>query len=90
MFHLEIGDSVSGALVEGVARAEIKFAQTVIEGEKQDRKIIRMLQGALTTHNECYIMEVKYRRNFAQQLSQRAFHNSIIKYRAHRARYYNP
>ena len=42
------GNSVSSALIEGVARAGDGFAQSVGEGETLDGKVIRMLRGALT------------------------------------------
>lgn len=48
VFALGIGNSVSSALIEGVARAGNGFAQSVGEGEKLDGKVIRMLRGALT------------------------------------------
>ena len=48
VFALGIGNSVSSALIEGVARAGNGFAQSVGEDEKLDGKVIRMLRGALT------------------------------------------
>ena len=60
VFPLGIGNSVSSALIEGVARAGNGFAQTVGEGEKQDSKIVRMLKGALTPDSGSYTMEVQY------------------------------
>ena len=65
VFPLGIGNSVSSALVEGVARAGNGFAQTVVEGEKQDSKIVRMLKGALTANSENYTMEVQYTQDSA-------------------------
>ena len=60
VFTLGIGRSVSHALVEGIARAGKGFAQTVGENEKFDKKVVRMLKGALSPHlNDCE-MEVKY------------------------------
>ena len=60
VFALGIGNSVSSALIEGVARAGNGFAQTVGEGEKLDSKIVRMLRGALIPDNGTYTMEVQY------------------------------
>jgi len=60
VFPLGIGNSVSSSLIEGVARAGNGFAQTVIEGEKQDSKIIKMLKGALMPETSAYTMEILY------------------------------
>ncbi len=62
IFALGIGNSVSSALIEGVARAGNGFAQSVGEGEKLDGKFIRMFRGALTPNNGAYTMEVQYRK----------------------------
>ncbi len=51
---------MSSALIEGVARAGKGFAQSVAEGEKMDKKVVRMLKGALSPHVFDYTMEVKY------------------------------
>ncbi|KAI4286367.1 MAG: hypothetical protein L6R35_004377 [Caloplaca aegaea] len=61
VFALGIGDGVSHALIEGVARAGNGFAQTVNIGEKLDSKVIRMLKGALSPHTTDYSLEVNYR-----------------------------
>lgn len=60
VFTLGIGASVSHALVEGIARAGNGFAQTVGEDEKFDKKVVRMLKGALSPHLKDCEMEVKY------------------------------
>lgn len=60
VFTLGIGRSVSHALVEGIARAGNGFAQTVGEREKFDKKVVRMLKGALSPHLRDCEMEVKY------------------------------
>ena len=60
VFTLGIGSQVSSALIEGVARAGKGFAQTVIEGETMDKKVVRMLKGALSPHISGLTMEVKY------------------------------
>ena len=60
VFALGIGDSVSHALIEGVARAGNGFAQSVNDNEKLDSKVIRMLKGGLSPHTTDYSLEVKY------------------------------
>ncbi|KAI9819497.1 MAG: hypothetical protein M1827_006945 [Pycnora praestabilis] len=60
VFTLGIGNSVSHALVEGIARAGNGFAQIVGEGEKLDSKVVRMLKGGLFPHITDYTLEVKY------------------------------
>ncbi|KAL8639851.1 MAG: hypothetical protein Q9228_003159 [Teloschistes exilis] len=60
IFALGIGNGVSHALVEGVARAGNGFAQQVNTGEKLDSKVIRMLKGGLSPHTTDYRLEVKY------------------------------
>lgn len=59
-FSLGIGDSASHSLVEGIARAGDGFSQSVGEGEKLDKKVVKMLKGALTPHIKDYTVEVKY------------------------------
>jgi hypothetical protein len=59
---LGIGNDVSHTLVEGVARAGNGFAQFVAEGEGTDRKVIRMLKGALYPHLKSRTLEVRYRK----------------------------
>ncbi|KAH7082718.1 von Willebrand factor type A domain-containing protein [Paraphoma chrysanthemicola] len=59
-FTLGIGNGVSHALIEGVAKAGGGFSQTVGEGEKMDTKVVRMLKGALSPHVNDYTLEVKY------------------------------
>lgn len=60
VFTLGVGEEASSALINGVARAGNGFAQRVAEDEKMDKKIIRMLKGALTPHVSDYALEVKY------------------------------
>lgn len=60
VFTLGIGDSVSHALIEGVARAGNGFSQAVGEQEKLDGKVVRMLAGALSPVVTDYALEVKY------------------------------
>lgn len=59
-FSLAIGDAASHSLVEGVARAGNGFSQSVIEYEELDRKVVRMLKGALTPHIFDYSLDVQY------------------------------
>ena len=44
VFPIGIGDGVSSALIEGVARAGRGFAQMVGNNEKLDSKIVRMVR----------------------------------------------
>lgn len=60
VFTLGIGNGVSHALIEGVAKAGNGFSQTVGDGEKMDIKVVRMLKGALSPHINDYTLEVKY------------------------------
>ena len=59
-FSLGIGAGASSSLVEGIARAGNGFAQFVGEDEKMDKRLVRMLKGALTPHIRNYTLEVKY------------------------------
>jgi hypothetical protein len=61
-FSLGIGVGASSSLVEGIARAGDGFAQFVGENEKMDKRVVRMLKGALTPHIHDYTLEVKYER----------------------------
>ncbi|KAK5099637.1 hypothetical protein LTR24_001296 [Lithohypha guttulata] len=58
-FTLGIGSSASSSLVEGIARAGRGFSQWVNDGERIDKRLVRMLKGALTPHIK-YRLEVKY------------------------------
>ncbi|KAF4461133.1 Vault poly [Fusarium albosuccineum] len=60
VFSLGIGAGASSSLVEGVARAGNGFAQTVGNNEKMDKKVVRMLKGALFPHITDYSLEIKY------------------------------
>ncbi|KAL2008240.1 hypothetical protein VTN00DRAFT_8222 [Thermoascus crustaceus] len=59
-FGLGIGDAASQSLVEGLARAGNGFAQSVLEDEKLDKKVVRMLKGALTPHIQDCSLEIEY------------------------------
>ncbi|CZR66493.1 related to Vault poly[ADP-ribose] polymerase [Phialocephala subalpina] len=60
VFTLGIGNGVSHALIEGLARAGNGFAQAVQQGERLDNAVVRMLRGALSPHITDYTLEVKY------------------------------
>jgi hypothetical protein len=60
VFPLGIGNGVSHALIEGLARAGNGFAQAVQNGERLDNSVVRMLRGALSPHITDYTLEVKY------------------------------
>ncbi|KAH9878236.1 hypothetical protein J1614_003453 [Plenodomus biglobosus] len=60
LFTLGIGNGVSHALIEGIAKAGNGFSQTVGEGEMMDTKVVRMLKGALSPHVRDFTLEVKY------------------------------
>ncbi|KAL1877688.1 hypothetical protein Plec18167_004654 [Paecilomyces lecythidis] len=59
-FPLGIGSGASSSLVEGIARAGNGFSQFVLEDEELDKKVIRMLKGALTPHVHDFSLEVEY------------------------------
>jgi hypothetical protein len=46
-FSLGIGDFASHSLINGIARAGRGFSQSVLDFEELDKKVIRMLKGAL-------------------------------------------
>ncbi|KAI8996135.1 vault protein inter-alpha-trypsin domain-containing protein [Gaertneriomyces semiglobifer] len=48
VFTLGVGEAASSALVEGVARVGGGFSQRVMEGERMESKVMRMLKGALS------------------------------------------
>lgn len=60
IFTLGIGDGVSHALIEGVARAGNGFSQTVMDNESMNAKVLRMLKAALTPHIMDYTLDIKY------------------------------
>ncbi|OJD15441.1 hypothetical protein AJ78_04316 [Emergomyces pasteurianus Ep9510] len=59
-FSLGIGNGASQSLIEGIARAGDGFAQFVTNNEQLDKKVVRMLKGALTPHIKDYTAEVVY------------------------------
>ncbi|VUC32839.1 unnamed protein product [Clonostachys rosea] len=60
VFSLGIGSGASSSLIEGVARAGNGFAQYIQDGEKMDKKLMRMLKGALLPHMSDCTLEIKY------------------------------
>jgi hypothetical protein len=62
VFSLGIGSGASTSLIEGIARAGNGFAQTVADNEKMDKKVVRMLRGALYPHITDYSLDIKYER----------------------------
>ncbi|KAJ5579738.1 uncharacterized protein N7459_005723 [Penicillium hispanicum] len=58
-FTLGIGDCVSHSLINGIARAGSGFSQTVLENEGLDKKVVRMLKGALMSHLEHPTLDLK-------------------------------
>ncbi|EKV11237.1 von Willebrand factor, type A [Penicillium digitatum] len=66
-FSLGIGEAVSHSLIEGIARAGNGFSQSVTEYEELDRKVVRMLKGALTPHVNDYKLEVEYDAEMEQE-----------------------
>ncbi|KAK7421638.1 hypothetical protein QQX98_002105 [Neonectria punicea] len=63
VFTLGVGSGASTSLIEGVARAGNGFSQTVGDDEKMDKKVVRMLKGALFPHITDYSLEIKYEKS---------------------------
>ncbi|KAJ5219251.1 uncharacterized protein N7498_001350 [Penicillium cinerascens] len=59
-FSLGFGDAASHSLVEGIARSGNGVSQSVLRHEELDRKVVRMLKGALTPHIYDYKLQVEY------------------------------
>ncbi|KAI1295115.1 von Willebrand factor type A domain-containing protein [Xylaria venustula] len=62
-FSLGIGQGASTALVQGIATEGKGISQLVSEGEPMDKKMVRLLKGALTPHLNNYSLDIKYRRD---------------------------
>jgi len=60
VFALGVGAHVSHTLVEGIARAGDGFAQFVTQKEETDRKVVRMLKGALYPHLKDQTLDIRY------------------------------
>lgn len=59
-FSLGIGNATSHSLIEGIARSGNGISQSVLKYEELDRKVVRMLKGALSPHIHDYKLEVNY------------------------------
>ncbi|CAI7587167.1 unnamed protein product [Penicillium pancosmium] len=59
-FSLGIGNQASHSLIEGIARSGNGISQSVLEYEELDRKVVRMLKGALTPHIGDFKLQVDY------------------------------
>jgi hypothetical protein len=59
-FSLGLGDAASHSLIEGIARSGNGVSQSVLKHEELDRKVVRMLKGALTPHIYDYKLQVEY------------------------------
>ncbi|OQD75085.1 hypothetical protein PENDEC_c008G06607 [Penicillium decumbens] len=59
-FSLGLGEAASHSLVEGIARSGNGVSQSVLNHEELDRKVVRMLKGALTPHIYDYKLQVEY------------------------------
>lgn len=59
-FSLGIGNETSHSLIEGIARSGNGISQSVLKYEELDRKVVRMLKGALTPHIGDYKLLVDY------------------------------
>ncbi|KAL6410740.1 hypothetical protein AUP68_07172 [Ilyonectria robusta] len=66
VFTLGVGSGASSALIEGVARAGSGFAQMVTNSEQMDKKVVRMLKGALLPHISDYSLEINYEKADSQ------------------------
>lgn len=62
-FTLGIGDAASHSLIEGVARAGNGFSQSVTLYEELDKKVVRMLKGAISPHIYDYKLDIEYEKN---------------------------
>ncbi|KAI0403512.1 von Willebrand factor type A domain-containing protein [Xylaria palmicola] len=62
-FSLGIGQGASTALVEGIAAEGNGISQFVAEGEPMDKKMVRLLKGALMPHLNDYSFDIQYREN---------------------------
>jgi len=59
-FSLGIGDGVSTSLVEGIAEAGGGYSQFVTKNEHMDKKVVRLLKGALSPRVGDYNLEIKF------------------------------
>ncbi|KAL1894469.1 hypothetical protein Cpir12675_003646 [Ceratocystis pirilliformis] len=61
VFSIGIGSGASSSLIEGIARNGNGFSQAVTDGEVMDRKVMRMLKGALSARIYDVALEVMYK-----------------------------
>ncbi|KKF92671.1 von Willebrand factor A domain-containing protein 5A [Ceratocystis platani] len=61
VFSIGIGSGTSSSLIEGIARNGNGFSQAVADGEVMDRKVMRMLKGALSARIYDVSLEVMYK-----------------------------
>ncbi|KAI0413133.1 von Willebrand factor type A domain-containing protein [Xylaria grammica] len=59
-FSLGIGHGASTALVQGIGTEGGGISQFVAEGEPMDKKMVRLLKGALSPHLNDYSLDMKY------------------------------
>ncbi|KAF7555997.1 hypothetical protein G7Z17_g1733 [Cylindrodendrum hubeiense] len=78
IFTLGVGSGASTSLIEGVARAGKGFAQAVQDSENIDKKVVRMLKGALLPHIHDYSLEIKYEKTHGEDADPDAFDFEII------------
>ncbi|KAF7538886.1 hypothetical protein G7Z17_g12555 [Cylindrodendrum hubeiense] len=71
VFSLGVGSGASTALIDGVARAGNGFSQTVADNEKMDKKVVRMLKGALFPHITDYSLEIKYEKGETKDVEEK-------------------
>ncbi|KAI0474241.1 von Willebrand factor type A domain-containing protein [Xylaria cf. heliscus] len=62
-FSLGIGHGASTSLVQGIATEGNGICQFVAEGEPMDKKMVRLLKGALTQHLNNYSLDMKFKRD---------------------------
>jgi hypothetical protein len=81
VFTLGVGNGVSHALIEGIAKSGNGFSQAVGEGEKMDSKVIRMLKGGLVPLVDDYTIEVNYETQDDFELVERVIDSMNVKLR---------
>ncbi|KAI0104686.1 von Willebrand factor type A domain-containing protein [Nemania sp. FL0031] len=62
-FSLGIGSGASTALVQGIATEGNGISQFVTEGEPMDKKMVRLLKGAMSPHLSDYSLDMKYKKD---------------------------
>ncbi|PHH50122.1 von Willebrand factor A domain-containing protein [Ceratocystis fimbriata CBS 114723] len=69
VFSIGIGSGTSSSLIEGIARNGNGFSQAVADGEVMDRKVMRMLKGALSARIYNVSLEVMYKSDLDSSVS---------------------